>query len=191
MVQMSQGRNAVRHGTANEEDAEGALVRHGYRLFHLSGLQFGAAIAALKNEMHQPNLPMMRPLEGVFAKQVPLCVGIYKTVVYEDYLLYRPEWPDVLALSMKHQKEDGSCDKKIEHLYAEITECYPCRCMVVLEGDGFKRGVRGRGLEYVRWKSRGKLATIFNTIGDFRRWVTDGSLYPPIITASIRQGDFL
>lgn len=100
---------------------------------------------------------------------------LHKKLYPAHFLLCHEFWPIPVALMARTQGGSGSADEKLEYMYRNMWN-FPCRSLVLL--DGFSRGVMERARDVVQL-SRGKIAFVFENLGAFRRWLTDGARLPP------------
>lgn len=170
----SQGARAVRQGQENREDVFHILLRHDFEQVDLSGHSGLGAMGRLVRHQDTPRL--VPPPPGVFAREVLLGTTVYGTEMREDGLIYRSGWTSPLAIATRHQASSGSARERLEYLFSNINEQFPCPCIVILEGSELEP-VRKRAREWVH-RSRGRLALVFDGVQDFRRWVTNGLPYP-------------
>jgi hypothetical protein len=174
MSEATQGQRAIRHGRDNEENIKAMLRRSGFLLVQLKS-KYSEAIQELVEQAEAPRL--FDDCCGVYATQAVICKGLFGDDVREDFVLYKKGWPGILAITAKHQYKPGSTTDKLEHVYAEVVEFYPCPCIVLLEGPMFTEPMAERGREHGR-RSGGKVAAVFTSIGELSRWLTNGAQYP-------------
>ncbi len=96
-----------------------------------------------------------------------ICLSIYGTPVKVDlYVTPCARWPLGLAIESKWQEAGGSVDEKYPFLVANIKERYPCPCIVILDGGGYRPGA-------ARWlraqADAQKLLHVF-TLAEFLTW---------------------
>jgi hypothetical protein len=174
----SQGRRANEHGGKNIKAVADMLLAH--RFEEVGPLPVNAARPEpLKSfgEAIREALLLSRP-RRVFAGDVVVCRGIHGGPFNAHFLAWREGWPDALAVMCKAQHTSGSAVEKLEYLYANVHECFPCRALILLDGTAFTPPVLARARHWVA-RSNGKIARIFEGLSDLRCWLTDGSAYPP------------
>jgi hypothetical protein len=100
-------------------------------------------------------------------RQHPLCLGIYGTTVRADfYVPALPDFPNGLAIESKWQDVNGSADEKLPYLVANISECYPCPTIIVIDGGGFREGA----IVWVRTKIDRRSLYAVHTLAEFVSW---------------------
>jgi hypothetical protein len=174
----NQGRRANEHGEKNIRAVADMLLAHGFAELDPPDVDPDRPepLRAFKERM-RTTLILPTPRRA-FAANVVVCHGIHGDPFRAHFLAWRDGWPKPLAIMCKEQHTSGSAVEKLEYMYNTIWERFPCRCLVLLAGDGFKPGVRARGNHWPE-KSGGKVARVFNGLSEMRCWLTDGSVYPP------------
>lgn len=171
------GERGNAHGSANEDDIASMLER----ILALSRVSLDRRGFGVIEEIEDSSRETLPDCGGVYATEVTLCISnIVERGLREDFLVHKKGWPTPLAISAKHQQGPGSTWERIEAIYANIAEQkYPCPVVLVLEGDQLKGGVLERARrKLAASKGAGRLALVFDGIGAFRRWLTDGAAYP-------------
>lgn len=128
---MNQGGRAVISGNVLEKTVETVLQVHGYH--EICG-----------------DLPKKRRREWLFysndppkryAKQVYIGSGIYGTDIYVDFFIFDAvAFPNGLIVECKWQQSGGSVDEKLPYLNLNIQTCYPSLTVVLIDGEGMKKG---------------------------------------------------
>jgi hypothetical protein len=76
-----------------------------------------------------------------YAKQVYIGSGIYGTAIYVDFYVFNSvAIPDGLIVECKWQQVGGSVDEKLPYLNLNIQTCYPSPAVVLIDGEGMKKG---------------------------------------------------
>lgn len=149
------GKKANRTGNYLEMMIEDSLQRKGY--LHIQKKKFYDII-----ENRNP----------IYTRQINLCDSIYGTKISSDFILYHPEkYPECLAIESKWQQAAGSVDEKYPFLVHNIKEQFPCSAIIVIDGDGYKKGA----IKWLRSQVDDKLLHVFN-IREYITWVNDGGL---------------
>lgn len=171
----SQGKRANDHGDDFKRAVHDILVAAGCQPVDLESVRGRDALLVLqaidRNNMHRGIY------RGVFADDVDACESVLGKRFRVDFLVWCREWPRVLGIMAQHQKVSGSADVKVEHDFATVAERVPFNCLFLLDGPAFTPGIFARVEEH-RAKSYGRVAGCLTSLGDFRRWATDGLLYP-------------
>lgn len=165
-----------RQGNETVQQIVSILDRHRFTTVQL-GVKWVSAVDRIRKVSSELFSDDTR--NGVVAHRVPLCRDVHGDPYRVDLLLHTKAWDDPIAVIAYHQGGSGSTKEKLEHNFATIDECFPCRCIVVLEGRGFTDGVFNRGAAYVE-RSRGRVAMVMRGVGEFGEWITEGFPYPPI-----------
>ncbi len=170
-----QGDAANRNGKAFENAIAGILSRYGLMdvTSQMEDVSFGSATVLIQELCKG----WFIPIAGVFSRQTLLCVSIFEKETREDLLLYKPGWPTPLAIASKNQNGSGSCDEKLEYLFNNVNERFPCPCVILLAGKGWIPGVRSRANEWIQ-RSRGRVAQILWSLDDMEQWACNGLKYP-------------
>lgn len=67
--------------------------------------------------------------------------SIYDSEIIVDIMVYPGgNLPDGLIIESKWQETGGSVDEKYPYLVENIKACYPMPCIIILDGNGYKRG---------------------------------------------------
>ncbi|MCK8518294.1 DpnII family type II restriction endonuclease [Methanoculleus sp. 7T] len=110
--------------------------------------------------------------QPIYSKQYNVCTGIYDTPIRCDFIVFHPEkHPDRLIIESKWQQSSGSADEKYPYTIHNIKEKYPCDTVLVLDGDGYKKGAE----KWVRDQVGEKLRHVFN-MREFQKWVNQEGL---------------
>ncbi len=170
-----QGSNANKSGRYFEQATHDALKRQGFRdVSNEMNCQFNAAIEEI---IRLTGGWLFDPPPGVFSRQSVLCVSITEKETREDVLVFKTGWPTPLAIAVKYQDQNGSCDEKLEYLCNNVNERFPCPCVVLIAGEGWSPGAIPRVREWVI-RSQGKVAKVLVGLDDLERWALDGFPYP-------------
>ena len=110
--------------------------------------------------------------QPIYSRQFPLGLSIYDEAFKCDFIVYHPKrWPECLVIEAKWQETPGSVDEKYPYLVLNLKTRNPYKCMILLDGDGYKPGA-GR---WLRNQTDGKLLNVF-TMAQFQTWVNRGGL---------------
>jgi hypothetical protein len=98
--------------------------------------------------------------------------GVYNTKLYSDVVLYNSvKYPEKLAIEMKWQQTPGSVDEKYPYLVLNIKEVFECPAIIVIDGEGYKRGA----LDWLKDQKDDKLIEVFN-LTEFLKWSNSGGI---------------
>ncbi len=146
---MLQGTRANYTGNQLEAVIQNALDRKGYKL--VERRSFNAA-----RYLDQP----------VYAKQFPIAKSVYETDLYCDFIIFHPlKHPNCLIIESKWQQSSGSVDEKFPFLVLNVREQYPYATVIVLDGEGYKKGAE----KWLRRQVDAKLTHVFNMM-EFQKW---------------------
>jgi hypothetical protein len=135
---MSQGGRAVVSGNVLEKTVETILQVHGY--IEICG--------DLPKKRRRDWLIYLNEPSKRYARQVYIGSGIYGTAIYVDfYIVDSVAIPNGLIVECKWQQAGGSVDEKLPYLNLNIQNCYPSPTVVLIDGEGMKKGA-------IDWLSR-------------------------------------
>ncbi|HEY9669398.1 MAG TPA: PD-(D/E)XK nuclease superfamily protein [Coleofasciculaceae cyanobacterium] len=158
---MNQGGRAVISGNVLEKTVEVILQSHGY-VEICRDLPKKRRRDWLVYSSHPPKR---------YAKQVYIGLGIYGTDIYVDFYIFNDvAFPTGLIIECKWQQSGGSVDEKLPYLNLNIQNCYPSPAMVLIEGEGMKKGA-------IDWLTRqvisnGNLLAVYN-LSHFMIWANN------------------
>ncbi len=128
---MSQGGRAVISGNVLEKTVEVILQSHGYI----------EICRDLPKKRRRDWLVYSIDPPKRYAKQVYIGLGIYKTDIYVDFYIFDTiAIPAGLIIECKWQQAGGSVDEKLPYLNLNIQTCYPSPAVVLIDGEGMKKG---------------------------------------------------
>jgi len=128
---MNQGGRAVISGNVLEKTVETILQVHGY-----TEICRDLPKKRRRDWLLYSNEPPKR-----YAKQVYIGLGIYGTAIYVDFYVFNSvAIPDGLIVECKWQQAGGSVDEKLPYLNLNIQTCYPSPTVVLIDGQGMKKG---------------------------------------------------
>lgn len=185
----SQGTLANKHGAKNRDSTAGILLVHGFG--EIGPIHCDPARVNILEEFERQRLSTLGQPTFAFAADVTLCHNILGGPFKAHFLLHAPTWPAPMALMCRTQESGGTALERFEHLYANLSECLPCRSIIMLSlkpsvdlTPAMIRAVYRRADEWVE-RSRGRIARVFRGLDDFRRWLSDYAPYPPEISQSL------
>ncbi len=128
---MSQGGRAVISGNALERTVETILQVHGYI----------EICRELPKKRRRDWLIYSTGSPKRYAKQVYIGSGIYGTDIYVDFYIFNAvAFATGLIIECKWQQSGGSVDEKLPYLNLNIQACYPSPAVVLIDGEGMKKG---------------------------------------------------
>ena len=128
---MNQGGRAVVSGNVLEKTVEAILQGHGYT----------EICRDLPKKRRRDWLIYSNELAKRYAKQVYIGSGIYGTAIYVDFYIFNSAAiPNGLIVECKWQQAGGSVDEKLPYLNLNIQSCYPSPTVVLIDGEGMKKG---------------------------------------------------
>lgn len=155
-----QGKKANKTGNELEKFIENILSGDGYRFIKNNDFKTIMENTALLFD------------DKVYTKQYPICEGIYGTTVRCDFIRFNPSKNNgFLAIEAKWQQTGGSVDEKYPYVVENIRKCYPCTCIIILDGGGYKPGAE----IYLRSQVGSKLIGVYN-MTEFRICANNGEL---------------
>jgi len=117
-------------------------------------------------------LPACYLEQPIYSRQFWLGMSVYDEPFKCDFIVYHPKlWPDCLVIEAKWQEAGGSVDEKYPYLVLNLKMKNPYKCMVLLDGEGYKPGAE----RWLRNQTDGKLLHVFN-MREFQTWVNRGGL---------------
>lgn len=134
---------------------EDTLLRRGYQFVNKN--RFRAA-----TYLEQP----------IYSKHFNIGRSIYGTPIYCHFIVYHPhKHQNCLVIEYIWQKTSGSVDEKFPYLVSNIKEKYQYNCIILIDGDGYRKEAE----KWLRDQVGGKLWNVFGT-SEFKKWVSAGSL---------------
>lgn len=128
---MNHGGRAVVSGNVLEKTVETILQVHGYL----------DICRELPKKRRRDWLLYSNELPKRYAKQVYIGSGIYGTAIYVDFYIFNSlVIPSGLIIECKWQQAGGSVDEKLPYLNLNIQTCYPSPTVVLIDGEGMKKG---------------------------------------------------
>jgi hypothetical protein len=128
---MNQGGRAVISGNVLERTVETILQVHGYI----------EICRDLPKKRRRDWLVYSTDSPKRYAKQVYIGSGIYGTDIYVDFYIFNAlTIPAGLIVECKWQQSGGSVDEKLPYLNLNIQTCYPSPAVVLIDGEGMKKG---------------------------------------------------
>ncbi len=128
---MTQGGRAVVYGNVLERTVETILQVHGYI----------EICRDLPKKRRRDWLVYSSEPSKRYARQVYIGSGIYGTDIYVDFYIYNcVAIPQGLIIECKWQQSGGSVDEKLPYLNLNIQNCYPAPAVVLIDGEGMKKG---------------------------------------------------
>src|ERR671932_22185 len=128
---MTQGGRAVISGNVLERTVEIILQAHGY----------SEICRDLPKKRRRDWLVYSAEPSKRYAKQVYIGAGIYGTDIYVDFYIFDTvAMPAGLIVECKWQQAGGSVDEKLPYLNLNIQNCYPSPSVVLIDGEGMKKG---------------------------------------------------
>lgn len=128
---MTQGGRAVISGNVLERTVEIILQAHGY----------SEICRDLPKKRRRDWLVYSAEPSKRYAKQVYIGSGIYGTDIYVDFYIFDSvAMPGGLIVECKWQQAGGSVDEKLPYLNLNIQNCYPSPTVVLIDGEGMKKG---------------------------------------------------
>lgn len=128
---MNQGGRAVISGNVLENTVEVILQTHGYL----------EICRDLPKKRRRDWLVYSTEPRKRYARQVYIGAGIYGTDIYVDFYIFNAaSIPDGLIIECKWQQAGGSVDEKLPYLNLNIQACYPSPAVVLIDGEGMKKG---------------------------------------------------
>lgn len=128
---MTQGGRAVISGNVLERTVEIILQAHGY----------SEICRDLPKKRRRDWLVYSAEPSKRYAKQVYIGSGIYGTDIYVDFYIFDTvAMPAGLIVECKWQQAGGSVDEKLPYLNLNIQNCYPSPTVVLIDGEGMKKG---------------------------------------------------
>jgi hypothetical protein len=128
---MNQGGRAVISGNVLERTVETILQVHGYT----------EICRDLPKKRRREWLVYSKECLKRYAKQVYIGPGIYGTDIYVDFYIFDTvSIPAGLIVECKWQQSGGSVDEKLPYLNLNIQTCYPTPAVVLIDGEGMKKG---------------------------------------------------
>lgn len=99
--------------------------------------------------------------------QKDIAVSIYGTGIKTDiYIAPCDLFPYGLAIESKWQGSSGSVDEKFPYLVENIRTRFPCPCIVILDGGGYREGAA----EWLRCQVDGQHLVGVFTFAEFLSW---------------------
>lgn len=128
---MNQGSRAIVSGNVLEKTVETILQVHGY--IEICG--------DLPKKRRRDWLAYLIDPPKRYARQVYIGTGIYGTDLYVDFYIFNSvNLPMGLIIECKWQQSNGSVDEKLPYLNLNIQTCYPSPAVVLIDGEGMKKG---------------------------------------------------
>ena len=81
------------------------------------------------------------------------------------------KFPDKLAAEIKWQEVSGSVDEKFPYILENIRKKSPFKTIIIMDGDGFKEGIK----EWLYSQVDDKFIGVFS-LTEFIKWVNHGGL---------------
>lgn len=97
-----------------------------------------------------------------YVRQQPIGMSIYGHPLRVDFYLPTEE----LIIESKWQGIGGTADEKLPYLVMNIRECYPYPCILVLRGDGWKKGA----IQWVHDAVDGHSLVAVLSADEFQQW---------------------
>lgn len=153
---MQGGTQANYTGTVLEKFIADRLTERGYALLHAKKFEQG-------RYLEQP----------IYARRFNIGPNLYGSPLFCDFILYHVDkWPTGLIIESKWQQSTGSVDEKFPFLVENIKQRYPSQTIVLLDGNGYRKGAE----KWLREQSgSGNLIHVF-TMSEFQKWVNQGHL---------------
>lgn len=152
---MKQGTKANYTGNVLENFIENRLNERGYTY--------------VDKKKFKPAIYLGQP---IYTRQMVICKGIYGTDVKCDFILFHPEkHPECLIIESKWQQSSGSVDEKYPYLVLNIQMKYPHKAIIVLDGDGYKKGA----LDWLKTQIGNNLTNVFK-MAEFNKWANQRNL---------------
>lgn len=174
MTAQTQGAKANAHGEKNRKAIGALLLAHGFLELPSPFSRFPQDAPANFVVARQRDL---RAPVRAFAADVVVGTSIHGDPLKAHYLIDVAGWPQPIALMSREQHQSGSADEKLEFLYANVSERFPCRAVVLLAGEAFGPTIIARGRTWVG-RSKGRVAHVFAGLDEFRVWLTAGCDFP-------------
>ena len=109
---------------------------------------------------------------NIFVRQCLIGTGIYGTKLYADLLLYHKEkHPNKLAIEIKWQQVSGSVDEKFPYIVENIKKKFPCSGIIILDGNGYKKGAK----KWLEDQVDNKFLGVYSLSG-FIKWANNGGI---------------
>jgi len=155
MVIEQGGTTANYTGKNFEKFVEDRLIERGYTF--------------IDNKKFKSSVYLNQP---IYSKHYLCGKTIYGTDIHSDFVIFHPEkWKECLIIECKWQQSKGSVDEKYPYLVSNIQERYPHKTIVVIDGEGYKKG----GLEWIKSQIGNNLLGIMN-MQQFSIWANKGNL---------------
>lgn len=104
--------------------------------------------------------------QKIFAKQMPIGQGIYKTNLKCDFIIYHPtKFKEGVIIESKWQQTGGTADEKLPYTIMNIQLKYPLKTILLIDGRGF----RPQAIEWVREQQGNNLMKVFS-MAEFQAW---------------------
>ena len=153
---MNQGRQANLTGKYLEDPIRERIISSGYK--------------EVDNKQFSINTPYF--FNKLIVKHCYIGKSIYGTKMYTDILLYHNEkHPNKLAIECKWQQVSGSVDEKFPYIIENIKYVFPCPCIIVLDGGGYKRGAK----QWLERQVDDKFLGVYS-LAEFIVWANKGGI---------------
>ncbi len=117
--------------------------------------------------------------QGLVLSDAPLCVNLFGQTLSAEFIVWRAEWPEPLALFVRVQEESGTAEQKLPFLVESLfsfNSPSPMACAVVLAGDRFGQPDSGAAA-YVRRQAESRTRLLaFIGMAAFLTWVNRGMI---------------
>ncbi|MFN7716129.1 MAG: PD-(D/E)XK nuclease superfamily protein [Pseudanabaenaceae cyanobacterium] len=111
--------------------------------------------------------------QPIFSQQFDIGKGIYQTDCKCDFIIYHPEkHPQTLVIECKWQASSGSTDEKFPYMVANIKERFSTRTIIVIDGDGARKG----GIKWLKNQVDQKYLIGVFSLSEFTKWANAGNL---------------
>ena len=108
--------------------------------------------------------------ENVFSNHCFIGKSIYDTNLYVDFLLYHADkYPNKLAMEIKWQQVPGSVDEKFPYIIENIKKKFPCPAIIILDGNGYKKGAK----KWLEEQIDDKFLGVYSLM-NFIKWANNG-----------------
>ena len=159
------GARANWNGKMFEDFVNDHLLRNGWTFIPKKDVYIEEGIDSKLNLASKYDLiPDKRPQKW-FTTQFNLTNTIYENTWKVDFLLHDEETKNSLVIECKWQQSPGSVDEKYPYLVRNIKEKSPYRCLVLLDGDGYKPTAKG----WLKTEVDKKLIGVLN-MSEFVKW---------------------
>ena len=159
------GTRAIRNGQMFENFVKDHLLRNGWTFIPRNDVSIEEGRDSNLNLASEyDRIPDQRPQKW-FTTQFHLTNTIYENTWKVDFLLHDEETKNSLVIECKWQQSQGSVDEKYPYLVRNIKEKSPYRCLVLLDGDGYKPTAKA----WLKREVDKKLIGVFS-MSEFVRW---------------------